>query len=390
MREIRDIFKIYGVVLVLLLVILPMRLFGGYITAICLFCIYILFALPLKRYFNMNARLIVIFSGIYAIFAAINEAFVQLSDFCIYILPLFFFYCLGEYFTDKLRSINNIYTLILCLILSYCGVFFYATIKDILFAGTLINPARGFLFQEDSPSQFGSTPVGTCISIALVGLPAFFIIRKQRTIRFLYILVFMLSLITTIHLLNRSGIIEFFTVVCVYLCYRYKFGKPKLLESFLYVLIIITVVYYINNDGNEILTYYQMRNESTDFGMDTAGGRTSKWSEGLLFLFKYPFGWYNSENALYDCHNMWLDVAKRGGLIAFILLLILTIRSILNLKKLYYRNNKGLSLFFIILNICFLESCFIEPVYGGTHMALLFMLWGMQDYLATNFNMKTI
>jgi hypothetical protein len=82
-------------------------------------------------------------------------------------------------------------------------------------------------------------------------------------------------------------------------------------------------------------------------------------------IFSKPFGWELEEFGF--SHNLWLDVARFGGIIPFSLLLILTYRSVRIFIRTIKANNQSLLLNTVL--ICYLLALFlifmVEPIMEG-------------------------
>jgi hypothetical protein len=128
--------------------------------------------------------------------------------------------------------------------------------------------------------------------------------------------------------------------------------------------------------SSDILVAYEERN----FDLNTAGQRTTKWIDTFKEIFQHPFGWANIQSSdNYYAHNMWLDIARVTGVFPFLSLLFVSIQALLIQSRLVRIKKDYFVAVSIGLNTCFLLSCFVEPVYGGLHLFLWTMLWGMQE-----------
>ena len=149
------------------------------------------------------------------------------------------------------------------------------------------------------------------------------------------------------------------------------------------VLIIAALVYFENQGGivdDEIIEAYEDRNKG-DSSIMTGGSRVVRWIDGCHNLFRYPFGWINEKTEFYSVHNMWLDIARWGGIFAFFISVIFTLRASITTIKMYSQKNNEIVAIILSLNICLFLSCFVEPILIGmpSIFYLYCMVWGFQN-----------
>lgn len=381
MKQLIDFIKLYGYIFIIFGAILYFKLISGYITLVMLFCLLLLIKLPIRKYMSTTALLIILFMAVYYIFGSMNHAFNSFSEACYYILPLFFFYIYGRDVVSKASSDKTLVLFILLTTVCYCSFYYYQTIYDIGETGSLVNPLRGFAFQKelDISERYNSTHIGTCISLGFVGLPAFYVLKKKEygIIRYVFLCLFFLSLVTSIHLVNRSGIVESGAMILVLILFYTKDNPIKAIPIVLSIIGVYYLALWLGGEQmSDVLSAYTSRNE-VDLG--TAGQRSYRWTDAVSQLFISPMGWYTHANADYQVHNMWLDIAKRAGIIPFVILVYLTFKSIRISYKILKLQFDAIPFILVVINICFLLSCFIEPIFGGVHLALFMMFWGIEE-----------
>ena len=242
----------------------------------------------------------------------------------------------------------------------------------------LINPKREFMLSDNSSSQLSATLVGLSMDIGMVGLPMCFIV-KNNYMRFSFLLLFVFSLFTTFSLLNRTGLVVALLCFIIVIGYRSRHDIKALMLSLLGVGVIFGLLFYFDIINTELIDFYSERNED----LLTMGTRTERWSTALGYLFTRPLGWAINGQTYY-IHNMWLDVARISGIIPFSLLAYIAYDSFRKAFRLIKKYESPLAYMILGLNVCFFASCFVEPIYGGTHMMLYCMLWGTSTKLLTN------
>lgn len=287
------------------------------------------------------------------------------------VMPVFF-YLFGRYLAIKCRTEANIISSLLCVILAIGIVVYYITFTEVS-RGNLISAERMFNVYSGEES-LSATMIGVLVSLGMAGLSIGLFAPKVNQ-KCLWYIVFFASLLSVIHLVNRSGL--FVAVICTAIVGVF-YSNNKRTKWILYLLIfagILAMSGVFDGLQNEIFTAYEDRSLANDNG----GDRLERWIEALQILPAKPFGWRIAEGD-HSVHNMWLDTAKVVGIIPFILLCVVTYRS---LKLTYILNRKfksSASLVFLAINICFFLSEFVEPVNIGvpTYMFLNFFVWGMQ------------
>ncbi len=347
----------------------------GYITIIGVFSIIVTTRFIKKARFDNSAIILLAYVILYILLSSLNRVSYSTSTLVLYAVAPCIFYQYSHHIVTQYRSENDIITAWLIIIFCYC-LDIYATIfNNIIETRQIINIGRDFYFSDNSSFQLSATLVGLPMDIGMIGLPMA-ILCKQNTLRFSFLLLFLFSLTTTFSLLNRTGIVV--AILCCALVIGYKARKDfrLLVLTLLSISLIIGLLIYSGIINTELLDYYNARNED----LSTLGTRTERWVEALKNLIIYPLGWAKYGQTYY-VHNMWLDVARISGIVPFILLAYIAFDSFRKAFRLIKRSESTLSYMILGLNICFFASCFVEPIYGGTHFMLYCMLWGTSNAL---------
>jgi O-antigen ligase len=389
MSKITGFFKQYGWCS-LLLPLLLINIANGYITALTLFCIGVFVFIGLKGVPNKSVTTIILFSFTYAFFMVLSPVPFSLSDACINMLPFLPLYIVGSQIVNRSQSPNEIATYLLLVIICYSFVYYWATLNDVLTTGQLVNPFRMYEFQEGAESHYTATHVGTNVAIGFSGLMGFFMTKKKGILNYSFLFVMLLSLLSTIHLVNRSGVYVFAVVGLIVLLYVFSNKKSVVGVVFLALAALAVIRNLDILGGGEVAQIYADRNADYEASAATVGARLPRWISGITDMMSHPFGWWSISNQDYWMHNMWLDIAKRAGIVPLLFLLILTVRSIKNIIKLVKRKKSALNYLLLAMNACFFLSCMIEPIIGGTHLMLYCLVWGVQDRLLQMEPMSTV
>lgn len=298
--------------------------------------------------------------------------------FISYLLCPTAFYIFGKYAIDKLHNTNNIIKFWCASILLFSIVLYISTLIDIIQIG-FINTARSFVvYGSKNSASMSATLYGMTASLGLVGLPYFFVKQNLKITQYTFLLLSLLSLTTVIHLVNRTGLVV--TVICSIIMFFYIFRNKKTTLILTCSLIVIIIVSLIQFDIIDQSIFEAYQNRDTDTGsVDSAGGRTELWSLALNNLFKYPFGWLDTNTAY--SHNLWLDIARVAGIMPFVLFFIISIKTYKILFKLLRTKEKVVTPLFLGLHVCFFLTSFVEPVIEAVplYFYLYLMLWGMQN-----------
>lgn len=342
---------------------------------------YVLMHEAMLKEIDIMFFLILSYSVIYAIYAYLNGyfdgAFGNIFFQSLY-PPLF--YLLGKWLV-KTNGIDAIYWIFLILIGFIAIPVFIDVINDIK-ANQFINPKR-LIERVDGSTANSATNLGIRISltVACVGVimgKCFFFIERFFTIVFFAISI--LGIICVIHLINRTGLILAGVSMILVFILNIKALSKKKIVLLIFSLLVLSVVYIPNVQSfSDVENAYQKRNDEGEETATTAGGRTALWVMGLENLYKKPFGVTKTERSYYS-HNYWLDTNMNGGIIAFIILLIITYKHISNSIYVIREFRPGLLRTLVITcNVGFFLSGAAEPLMEGfmAYVFLLFFFIGM-------------
>ncbi len=368
-------------VVLLFLVMLSTTLMptGIYSWAVC--PIALLFLFPWFKYRDWSAISLALFGIMFALFAFVLGTKYSGSGLIANVVAPLVLYPLGCWFADRLKGCEN--ELIVLIFLSVLCISFILLFRTIIDVGDngVVSVSRQF--EIEGVETVSATLYGLYAAITLVGLPMFFVSSGRRTLlSWLFLALAVLGLLSTVHLVNRTGLVIAVVVTFVGLVYRSRTNIGK------YILIlgaIVLVVYVLIETGvisEEIVSAYEFRQKETEReGMSAAGGRGNRWADAILRVWYMPLGWYHEEAAVgYNfVHNWWLDVGRQVGLLPLLLLLVPTILSIKNCITLFKQRDSRLNLLLLSLNVVLFIACFVEPVMEGSATVAYFYMfvWGL-------------
>jgi hypothetical protein len=292
------------------------------------------------------------------------------------ILPMLLFYILGRFLVIRIRKPIHLILLLILLLICY-QLEVYTSFLDNYFSGNApMSDKRVFYLGGDENRVLTATLVGLNISVSMVGLSSFIILKGYPKLRVLCLVLFLMAVFTTTYLLNRTALVISIITTLIVLIYFYRQNKAALIIIISGILIASSIVYKMGWISSDILVAYEERN----FDLNTAGQRVPMWLNAFKEIFEHPLGWgevVSSDN--YYAHNMWLDIARVTGILPFLSLLWVSIKALMIQLRLFRIKADHFVAVSTGLNMCFLLSCFVEPVYGGLHLFLWTMLWGMQE-----------
>lgn len=199
----------------------------------------------------------------------------------------------------------------------------------------------------------------------------------QKRISSCMILLFILSLVCIVRLGDRTELgIAFFSLI---FSYTLNIRKSSLLKNLLIILIFVVGYFYIIKlfqQSSILISFYTDRLNSQQAGINTFGGRSSRWGSAFQSILTDPFGWPLSRFGY--AHNLWLDVARVSGIIPMLCLIIFTLSSIAILFKSlkYLKRERFLKECILFYYLSIILVFMVEPVMDGLYLQfLLFCLF---------------
>lgn len=384
-KDISTYIKNSGILILMFFVILYFNHSLGYVTYITLFLIACFALNTIRKRIKKQEILLILFLISYMLFSNLNGITYNLQTCILYFIAPFFFYQFGEYVAGKYKNEKQMTTFWIITILCYCLDIFIVGINNIYTTGQLIGTIGMRHLEIESAGttySMSATGVGLCLDIAMVGFPMFMIAQNNKH-KIAFLLLFIFGLLITFNMLSRTAIVIAFA--CLFILLGFYLRK-RIGYVFIFMFILAAVFLVLIKTGvinEELIDIYTERNED----LSTAGNRTGRWADAISNLFTSPLGW--SEGTTYYIHNMWLDIARISGILPFAILVYFAIKSLIDTYSLVIKHESTLSYLLLGLNICFFASCFVEPIFGGTHFMLYCMLWGFTTQIKrVNLNNK--
>ena len=369
----KNIIKQGGWLFLLLCIALIMNNRLGYITMIGMFIVLALAnGFMSKTKMDSKGWFLLVYCVFYIILSALNGFNYPLSTLVLYLFapPVFYYYGtkISSFCDTESDFVNAWFLVVLC----YALDVIVTGVNGIIESGSFFCLERQFSFYDGQ--DVSATMLGLPLNIGVVGLPMFFLCSKKQT-KISYLLLAIFSTLIISYLLNRTGLV--ILCLCTFFLVAIKSLKDtKFLISIIVLAGIISGVLLASSDifNSDLFSLYAERNAE-----EGLVARSDRWLEHISNLIIHPLGW--AENGkVYYIHNMWLDIARVSGILPFGILLSLSVSSFWKAFRcvLKYRTESAYLIFG--LNTCFFLSCFVEPIYGGTHFMLYCLLWGSQSY----------
>jgi len=319
------------------------------------------------------------FSVSYIFFLYLNNLTVgpAYTIYCLFYPSIF--YLIGKYLGNKYDK-NIILLFLLIIFVS----FEFITLKNILtsfFTGEIIRLDRSI--EDITGFELSATLYGVIVSVGLAGIPMILVKTNNKIesrLKILFFVLGILSLLSVIHLVNRTGIVILLADFILILFLLMKEKKISFSTFIVLIILIVGVNYWLSNNSI-IRDAYLLREEGSSW--ETGGDRISRWVEGISCIYKQPWGGGVYEGSFrHYAHNLWLDVLEMGGIVPFVFLVIGTIKAIkLNIVCVSEGQNKSIffSNYMALLGLTFFLQCFVEPIMEATiiYFCLYTLFWGI-------------
>ncbi|WP_282118133.1 hypothetical protein [Maribacter aquivivus] len=339
-----------------------------------------------------NFSLLFLFSICYATFYVFN---LDLGSQFILIYALFpvGFYLIGKTFNNK--SLNNIQLFYLL----FASGFIFSLPAMVSVLTSIID--KGFVvIERDVPMIWGGNVIPATNMAAYfvlnMSIPAFLVAGFKKfnlPLKLLMISTFIISVLCVLRLGSRTQLSIFFItfiISLIFLIRRQTVKQNVTLFGILFLIFNVFLSYVSFDKDSDIMSAFAGRMESKKYGAATAGGRTERWTKSIVNLWEKPLGWDVTDFGF--SHNLWFDIARVGGTLSFILLLIFTIKNAVNIKKaiLLIPQNALLNTAFICYGLSFYLLFFVEPIFDGYFPLFVFYCFFLGIIAQYNINNRAI
>lgn len=370
MQSVNNLFQVCrGIWLVCFLFVIVLLMstnpLGGYVLLLFCFLAFVACGFNKSRLDTISLWLI-LFSFTYSTIALGNGVVASYTEWVGNIISPLIFYLFGKKISSRVNNDNTMLIVILLTVFFYAAIQYFTVIRDIAMVG-LINIDR-VLFNENQMGFQAATLVGVNVAYGFVGLITFFTINNplKTPISFLFLGTSILSILSTIHLVNRSGLVVAAICIVFIVLYRMEGNVGKFVMWIIILGGVGFLIYKLGLISDEVIFTYENRFTGDEENTQSMGGRSFRWVEGLEKMFEYPFGWSTNIFTFNRyAHNFWVDVARVAGAIPFFCLVGITVTSISLLVKAFEIKKNPIIATLIGLYICFFFSSFVEPIMEG-------------------------
>lgn len=286
------------------------------------------------------------------------------------------FYRLGCFLMKHIQDKMQRQKMLIYIIGFYLLPLFLLTAQDMALTG-LINDSRQMLLDLGEDDSMNATLYGLMASTGIGFIGTIFIKQQNKWVKMGLILVAALSLLSVIHLVNRTGLV--ICVACLFVGFALstKMNVSKMLPILLAFIVVGVFLSESGIFGSDVSEAYADRDDmADDANSANAGGRTELWLDAIGNLFISPLGWKLESYA----HNLWLDIARVGGWLAFFPFVKATVSYMMKVKTILRKGGENGTLMLLLsVNVAMLLNAAVEPVIDGSPLffSLLMMIWGM-------------
>jgi hypothetical protein len=373
-------FNLYSITIIFLLsiyLINPLNI--GYLAGYLIAALILVNGSFLLKNLDMDLLLLLLYSVTYAMFYSFDFESKGKQFIAIYAITPPTFYLVGRFLAKDKPKAN-----ILFLILFGIAILFSLTGMISVFINFL---QGGFVqFERSIPFFWGGDPVSATLMGSFFTLnmciPALLILSKGKKgliFNVISLIIFVISLICVLRLGSRTQLGIF--LIATIFSFFYMLPKQSLKQNILLICVLGLVGFYISTKVSfslnaEWLTTFSDRMDSSGGNIASGGGRTERWVKSFEYLFKYPLGWELKEFGY--SHNLWLDVLRAVGVIPFFILIIYSVRSVIQVRKTTKLNKKAsdfngqIIVYFLAFFALFMVEPVMEGIFGSFALFCLF------------------
>lgn len=340
--------------------------------------------IPKYKYWDKESIFIILFSILYASVLIIDDRVISWANTISYAICPILFYRMGVYIADKTTK-RGLVIILTMLVACLTFPLLMSTIDSIVKTGEFVNIYRTLGSEGFEDDTIGATYYGLYASLGLACVSMLFTrMQKALIYKILALCCVIAALLTTIHLVNRTGLI--ILVVCLLLAILYS-TKGSILKKLLLLGVcsgvVVAVLYWVLPDltTDEIFEAYLSREEDADFDLASGGGRFKLSLNVMQKMFYNPFGMPEESYA----HNMWLDIIRVAGFLPFVPFIVATF---INYKQVWHilkGRDMEIAPYLLGLNVALLLSCMVEPIIEASalYLYIVMMMWGVNSMVFT-------
>ena len=290
-------------------------------------------------------------------------------------------YLSGKYIA-RYNNIGSLSVLLYYFVLSIALISLISVFDDIAKNGFFVLGSERNIPLIGKNDIYGYT-AATGISSRLMVLASFFVFIMfpyKWLKKVIFVSCAVLAIYCAVRVQSRTTVVGLVLIFFTVIVWGWKSISKKQKRILLFGIgVIVYIVYYILiNYSNELAIIDRFQSDE----IETGGGRTYRLLNVISHILDYPLGGMGPEIAY--AHNFWVDCARVGGIIPFVLLVIISIRYVYCLFRVI--NIKSIDIIlrcsFLIISLAILIVFLSEPVLEGIPMIFEFfcLLLGIIEY----------
>lgn len=371
-----------GVLPIFLLVAYLLNPFSlGFIFGYLLILLIVLKANFIKANIDVDFLIIFLFSFIYGLFYSFNPI-AGVQYIIVYIFTAPFFYLWGKYLIDKSSHEKTLFYLFLIVGIIISASSLLSVILNVMEGGLAQRSRSIAMIWTGTLTNATGMAAPYIINMAIPAILLSGYKRLSKPVIVIMISVFILSLLCAIRLGSRTQLAITLITLLVILIFQWPHRNTKQNLTIIFVLVMAGFLVYRNVsfdwDADWLSSFAGRMEKHGANELATGGGRTDRWEKSLSNLFTKPLGWGLEEFGF--AHNLWLDVARAGGIISLFLLSILTVRVWTRLRKFIkkYRSNLLITATVLTGMLAFTLLFLVDVIMDGSYylFATFFLLYG--------------
>lgn len=367
----------------IVVLILCVGMFSNWLDGYCMYALALLIPFVFTERMKWPGFILIVYSVLFMLFAMLGGQIYTPSSMVFDLIFPITMWQVGQRIVRRTKNPQSDIIVLLLMIFSLALPAIVFNIAQAIDTGEVINVTRA-IRNDDGDILRSATGFGMMLSLMLGCSGVLLLQATTKTdtrIKIFLIIGAIAAIFSTIHLVNRTGLVLVGLSLFVAIILR-----PLTFKRACYIVLVIVAVgsicYFVLGDTYfmDAMEYYEGREKEEGYGSESYGGRTDRWAAAVTQLAEQPFGNANGLNFFGKytyAHNMWLDVGLKGGIFAMAMLILFSIVTIQQTIKFF--RNRNLSLFernlMVLVCLTMFLQAFVEPVKDGVPQFLWFMMF---------------
>jgi len=330
--------------------------------------------IPLKRNFikanlDKDFFFILLFSLVYGTFYSLDPAS-GIQYIFVYSLTPPALYLWGKYLSTKAQNQIQFFYLLVIIGVIFSIPPLISVFLDILKGGFAQGNRSIPMFWSDLPVNATGMAAPFLFNMCIPAILLAYFNRLSLLLKVFLVAIYIMTLMCVIRLGSRTQLVITLLTFLIALIYTVPKQSAK---SNVVLIILLALGFYLvfrnvsfDLDSDWLTSFAGRIEQGGAAEVASGGGRTERWVKSIEYIFEKPLGWDVKEFGY--SHNLWLDTLRAGSVISLFLLLIISIRNLLKVKKIVLTNtslnsnNVIIFTYFVSFNLLF----FVEPIIDGS------------------------